>query len=487
MSTNKKPQNFSALLGDIRASSINDKLKGRNYKMYMKKVTNPPEKSDLVSMKTLHGPNYSTEKLFTEHSKSSTIDKKLYDRRKIACGGQSQLGVANLNTMSNLGSNLNNLINETSSSEVPPNKIDIKISVNYGKASTPSNQSKSFLQNSHISYNNRREDSSLLKADQNVSLNTGSNYPSSLNSGISTPMNKVPPGLKEKLIKSLKTNVDENLFKKKLIEPKREYNELIHSTQSATNIHKRNQSVNSTFYQNNLNISLMNYDSHGKLNYNNQFNGQNYSNNFPKNSLNTSNLNSSSNKLVNNTYHTAVASPQNESFLYNNNFKNIPLTDTENKIETLENISISDNYPTSNMNEFTLNRNDNDFFKVVSTVTNDNKILISKLEKKLEESLSNYELKLKSQTNNASQIISSTQNKNEITDIPNKTELIFQKFTIFQNIFEEYLKIECDNILVKKIHDGYNEIFKNLISNYNSKINEKTKENENLNLSKKYF
>ena len=39
----------------------------------------------------------------------------------------------------------------------------------------------------------------------------------------------------------------------------------------------------------------------------------------------------------------------------------------------MENISITENFTHSNMNEFTLNRNDNDFFKVVSTVANDNK------------------------------------------------------------------------------------------------------------------
>ncbi len=39
MSLTKKVGNHSSLLNDIKASSLNEKIKGRNYKMYMKTVT----------------------------------------------------------------------------------------------------------------------------------------------------------------------------------------------------------------------------------------------------------------------------------------------------------------------------------------------------------------------------------------------------------------------------------------------------------------
>lgn len=269
----KKTQNYSALLGELKGS-INDKIKGRNYKSYMKRApTTNNDKSELIGMKSIQ--NLNTGSNLMESSKiNNIIDKRILDKRK--------------NT---INTNIDQL----------GNKIDIKISVNYGKQNSnnstlnninsnglPSSKSKSFYQsNANTNLNSLTSNSNNLHTPTNgltgkdeFLMNSQINFDKSEASG------------KEKLIKSLKTSMNEEKFmRKKIIENKEDYSTSLN--------HKRNQSDNN--YYNNLNISLMNYENKPQIhNYFNSSKGMNQNNSFTYN-----------NQLFNH-FKTSMITPQKE-------------------------------------------------------------------------------------------------------------------------------------------------------------------------------
>jgi hypothetical protein len=283
MSLSKKPQNYSALLGDLK-SSINEKIKGRNYKMYMKRVqTNSIDRGDIVGLKTnaniMTNSNFNNERTIMHNdsnSKINLLDKRLIEKRR-------QIGSSGLDYSTNS-------MNKKIDVDVG-NKIDIKISVNYGKSNTGStndinnnlsqmnslmnSKSKSFYQTVNNPHNTSILNNSHIQATGTITPNYESNT------------NNNPVLVKDKLIKTLKSNInnDERMIRKKVIENSKQYD---------INQHKRNQSDNS-YCPNNLNISLMNYENKSKI--------MNY--------FNTNNMETASHQ------HNA-----NHSFAYNNSLLN---------------------------------------------------------------------------------------------------------------------------------------------------------------------
>src|SRR6185437_14883500 len=146
MSTNansKKSQNYSALLGEMKASSLNEKIKGRNYKMYIKRgQTSSVDKSDTIGMKSINY-NQSSDKLSDNmmthtnvtnvsnmnSSKVNLVDKRILEKRK-GVGSHSISGVDQLGVGLGLGYNKITSVPSTTTNNMG-NKIDIKISVNY--------------------------------------------------------------------------------------------------------------------------------------------------------------------------------------------------------------------------------------------------------------------------------------------------------------------------------------------------------------------
>ncbi len=243
----KKNPNYSSLLLDMKASSINDKIKGRNYKMNIKKVgTNFIDKPESLGVRVTKN---STDKLIP----SSTTDK----RRNL----DGSIDYSRKITDNNITDNTN--LNTTN--DIHQGKIDIKISVNYGKPQALHNNmtnAPSRLSNSKSFFHNSQINNGLNQVNSEYLSNIPPNEKVTFNSNI----------LKDKLIKSLKNKVtDDRSIKSKLANQK-EINELINSSHvgninyNSSNNHKRNQSDCSNFFQNNLNISLMNYESKKHLN-----------------------------------------------------------------------------------------------------------------------------------------------------------------------------------------------------------------------------
>jgi hypothetical protein len=510
MSINKKVQNYSSLLSDIKSSSLNDKIKGRNYKMYMKRVgTNTNEKSDLISLKSIqhqsqqssHLSNQgvsglsgiSSEKVRDESSSKNLIDKRLLERRRNM--HTTQGGSSTLTEASHHGHGLTQL--HGADSHIPPNKIDIKISVNYGKSNPSLSTSKSFIHSNNMFSN------SNMQTEDNLNINK---IKTPTNEKISTHPNNSNI-LKEKLIKSLKSTIsDEKSIKKKFIEShqshqshqshKSEINDHINTNQSVnlynsanSNIHKRNQSENTNFFQNNLNISLMNYENPVKSLYTNSY-------------YNTpNNANKSMNTSVNN-----LNSGLNGSFIYNpyNNVYNTDVTpkrsnngtlilDTNPKIDTLENINIVEN-SCGDMSEFTLNRNNNDFIQVVNNtvgnsqthngpsgfIHNQQGILISS---NFKNNVNSIELKMEE----ALAIL----NKSNNSEIKDKVSFSVKKYSLFKKSFEEYLKLinsegegySLGKNMLNKILEGFNDTLQVVVNSYN-KVNEKMSDYDSLSTSK---
>lgn len=525
MSISKKVQNYSSLLSDIKSSTLNDKIKGRNYKMYMKRVgSNNNDKSDLISLKSIqhqslqsqqiqhsHQSSHiqgvsslsgvSSEKIREEGSNKNLIDKRLLERRRnmqTSQGGSSTQTEASHQAH---GLGVSNLLGTESSSHIPPNKIDIKISVNYGKSNPSLSTSKSFIHSNNM-YSN-----SNIQTEDNINF-TSNKIKTPTNEKFGSHQNNSNL-LKEKLIKSLKSTIsDEKSIKKKFIEShqshqshKSEINDLITSNQSTSifnshnsansNIHKRNQSENTNFFQNNLNISLMNYENPVKNLYTNSY-------------YNTpNNANKSMNTSVNN-----LNSGLNGSFIYNpyiggNNYNTDAtpkrsnngtlILDTNPKIDTLENINIVEN-SCGDMSEFTLNRNNNDFLQVVnntvgsSVANNGNSNCIQTVQgiiisNNFKSNVNSIELKMEE----GSAIL----NKSNNSEIKDKVSFSVKKYSIFKKSFEEYLKLlnnenegySLGKNMLNKILDGFNDTLQVVVNSYN-KVNEKISDYDSLSTSK---
>lgn len=550
MSISKKVQNYSSLLSDIKSSTLNDKIKGRNYKMYMKRVgSNNNDKSDLISLKSIqhqsqhqslqsqqiqhsHQSSHiqgiqgiqgvsslsgvSSEKIREEGSNKNLIDKRLLERRRnmqTSQGGSSTLTEASHQAH---GLGVSNLLGTESNSHIPPNKIDIKISVNYGKSNPSLSTSKSFIHSNNI-YSNPN-----IQTEDNLNF-TSNKFKTPTNEKFGSHQNNSNI-LKEKLIKSLKSTIsDEKSIKKKFIEShqshqshKSEINDLITNNQSTSifnshnshnsansNIHKRNQSENANFFQNNLNISLMNYENPVKNLYTNSYYNTPNNANKSMNSMNTSvnNLNSGLNGsfiynpyIGGNNYNTdATPKRSNNGTL---------ILDTNPKIDTLENINIVEN-SCGDMGEFTLNRNNNDFLQVVNNTVgscqanqgnqgnNGNSNSINCIQTLQGIMISNN---FKSRVNSIELKMeegSAILNKSNNSEIKDKVSFSVKKFSIFKKSFEEYLKLlnnenegySLGKNMLNKILDGFNDTLQVVVNSYN-KVNEKISDYDSLSTSK---
>jgi hypothetical protein len=243
MSTNyKKTQNYSALLGEMKGSAINERVKGRNYKMYMKRV-----QSNLTDTKTEYKSG--TVSLNESTQKYSSIDKRVLDKKKILTIGTDY-------TPNTKSESLYDLRNKSEKSEksslVTPvnkntnigNKIDIKISVNYNKPCSTINYGSSNMSSSLSSTKsfNHQHNPSYLTTSQ---INQTADY----------------------LLSHSQNNRDKNFvnINNKYVVNKNE--DEMKKTASSSSIqlsHKRNQSEN-YYNPNSLNISLIGYDNKSSL------------------------------------------------------------------------------------------------------------------------------------------------------------------------------------------------------------------------------
>ena len=228
----KASPKFSSILKDIKTSSLNEKLKGRNYKIYMKN-SNTVDKHFLIK-KNIN--------LFEEK------EKKLEKKREYT---KEKPGENSINNISG-------------------NKIDINISVNYNKQILSNSQlcseqqtisnSSNILNKTNKIYKqtkiNQLKENSLIndkKIINDVNMNNSSEQ-----------INKTDS--KEKLIKSLKNinnKIEENIRTNKII---MDYN---------NNEHKRNQSEDNF---------LLNY-SKNYLNDENKTQLDNYYQQYQNNSI----------------------------------------------------------------------------------------------------------------------------------------------------------------------------------------------------------
>jgi len=449
------------------------------------------------------------------------------------------------------------------------NKIDIKISVNYGKPNSitsnihnlnsinntnlssniSTSKSKSFYQNLNANNNNNIMNSSnkctnslnghpnnflqnsIAPSDYLNSLNNSSNFNTNIKSSINN-LNKMDP-LKEKLIRSLKNTIADEKIKNKKID----YNE-DNNNKTNISIHKRNQSEMS-YFNNNLNISLTNYEKpvHSKLNE------------FPAQNNTCKNININKSQISNNSFmYNPKLMPTNLNYP---NSTNTPETkiNINQSVENLENVNaIKTAGSSSSLNknmadEFTFNRNDNDFLEAVKTIeqgqghghsvnkvntgtpittalsgtnnnrnninnnnksnsshyinndtsTNTNKLAyknkIIHLETKLDQAISalngmNSNSNLNLNLNPNSQNCDENHNSNSLAT----ENILNKKFSIYKLTCDEICKLlQTDNNNAKnlfmKVSEGYNNCFQQLMVNYTNLQNDKVLEIENLNAS----
>ena len=169
----KKTQNYSGLLNEIKSSSLNDKIKGRNYKMYMKRIpTSSVDKNDLIRLKSTHGLHLNDKTQIENPSKINLIDKRILDKKKISSGNSinnfeysKKLGESNTNIDFQGGRESQSSIVSNNSSNNINNKIDIKISVNYGK----SGSTHTIIGNNINNFNNNNSSSNTTSKSKKLS------------------------------------------------------------------------------------------------------------------------------------------------------------------------------------------------------------------------------------------------------------------------------------------------------------------------------
>ena len=476
MSVNyKNANNYSALLNEIKASSLNDKVKGRNHKMYVKRV-HSQDKSESMTMKAV------TNQLNDLNHKYASIDLK----KQSTVGGLTDQTAKTSEDLKRRNQSISSGINQDTTPH--GNKIDIKISVNYNKPTItnsvnyPNSNSSSGLSSSKSFYNNTQNPNQISNAY--IQSNNQSHYVNST---------------KPEMIKNIKQSsfkpennfnvssinlTNEEKFKEKLIDNKLLGKNILAASGLGLN-HLRNKSQNLNFFdQNSLNISLMGYENKNLKNYLlNQGSGYN-----PQSANNA-------NKLVLSHFKSpSLDKSSNQSFAFNNrlisrltdsNVSNTPIRN-ERKDKSFNHVDTTDcnltkgnteqNFITTdlNMKDFTLNKNNedssaldnNDRREERNNYSSNNKFLI--LETKLADQLSTIKETWKTDEKG-----SSNTNKNTKTiSLSN----LGKKYVTYKKISEEYLNLiqgDSHNInLLKKLFEGFHDTVRILFDN-NKKISEK--------------
>jgi hypothetical protein len=305
----------------------------------------------------------------------------------------------------------------------------------------------------------------------------------------------------------LKNTITEEKIKKKKLADNRNTSNDYTNPNDNSNIHKRNQSeIN--YYNNNLNISLMNYE---KPILNNYYNSTvNKINSFKKDYNHNQGDNQTQNLNQCNTVNSFMYNPQ----LYSH-FQNSPKINenvgvaeiTQKGEDVIENTNEGAlNNPSSiNMNEFTLNRNDGHFIEIIKSIdnsplNNQNNIL---------KNLNPTTINAPDITNNNS--FTPPQNKNQFIMLENKMDellstvpsaenanndnerssIINKRYTILKKTFDDFLIIlnnenNHSKGLLIKINEGYNECVVNTLSSY-GKVKEKVSDYDNVLSSKLFF
>lgn len=335
----KKIQNYSSILGDLRGS-LNDKVKGRNYKMYMKRIpTNSTDKSEISGLKSIHTTTVN-DKIVNEH-RASLVDRKSAEKKRV------------IHSVTN---DYNQKRHDCNLTEQPESdKIDIKISVNYSKPTINNiniSKSKSF-------YGNNSNNGMTIPHQNDQTVEYMNSYADD------TYTKNETMSVKEKMIKNMK-NSEETILRKKVINSK--------EIASSYKNHNRNQSE-SNFSHHNLDVSLTNQDQNRQRN--NYYNSKNVNNSFAYN------------PQLYKQFKTTVATSKQDTDQTGMSTSNIVLLEggTIEKNETIENPNPSSLI--SNLKDFTLNRNDDYFLQMTESVQTeiDQKNQISQIEAKMDDML----------------------------------------------------------------------------------------------------
>ena len=493
MSVNyKNANNYSALLNEIKASSLNDKVKGRNHKINVKRVQSQ-DKSESLTMKGL------SNQLNDLNQKYASIDLRSFDLKKSApVGGVTDYAAKTSDELKRRNLSISSGINQDSTAI--GNKIDIKISVNYNKPTItnsvnyPNSNSSSGLSSSKSFYNtqNPNQISNAFIQSNNQSHYVNSNKPEMIKN---IKQSSFKPENNFNVSSINLTN--EQKFKEKITEHKQLGKNILAASGIGLN-HLRNKSQNINFFdQNSLNISLMGYENKNLKNY--LLNQGSFSVNNPQSNNNT-------NKLVLSHFKSPSLDKSNDqSFAFNSrliskltdsnvtntpirnertdtSFKHVNTTDCNmTKGNTGENVIITD----MNMKDFTLNKNNEDLSALDNnnrreertSYSSTNKYLI--LETKLADQLSN--IKDTSKTEEKSQ--SNTNKNTKSISISN----LAKKYVTYKKISEEYLNViqgdSHNTNLLKKLFEGFNETVRILFEN-NKKNSEKLTDYDSITSSK---
>ena len=513
---NKNTYNYSALLNEIKATTLNEKIKGRNHKSYIKRVnTQNTEKSETFLTKTTANPVQNPDGL---NQKYASIDLRSMDKKKNIPGSSVVMKDYNSNNFKtseqpkrrnpSISSNL------TQNSASMGNKIDIKISVNYNKPTITNT----------VNYANSNASSGLSSSK---SFYNSHNHFANMN-GLTQSHNQTTfinaneaELIKNKLSSSKAQNnfnsscISDEKYKEKILEQKKQ---LVKNTLATSDLgfsHLRNKSQN-MFDQNNLNVSLMGYEnknlknflinhSNIKMNMNTSLNNAagNEQNNQIDNSKYSQLALTPSKHILSNSKFPGIDKSMNQSFAVNNKlfshlnknmtstpkngkeqqslfYKNIETT-IENNNTTGENISTNMNIINTDMNmkDFTLNRNNEE------TMANTQGDLDKKIPDSFSSKLVSLETNLDDQLGNLRDTC-----KNNDKGGSFNINYINKKYMIYKKTLEEYLNVlhqkenqNFMNNLVQRISEGFNEIFKEMIVN-NQKLTEKSSDYDHMASSK---
>lgn len=517
---NKNTYNYSALLNEIKATTLNEKIKGRNHKSYIKRVntqnTQNAEKSETFLTKTSANHVQYPEGL---SQKYASIDLRSMEKKKNLPGTSVVINDYNSSNFKatdepkrrnpSISSNL------TQNSASMGNKIDIKISVNYNKPTITNSvnyansNTSSGLSSSKSFYNSHNQYGSMNGLTQSHNQTTFINP-----NEAELIKNKLSSSKAQNNFNS--SSINDEKYKEKILEQKKQLVKNTLGTSALGLSHLRNKSQN-MFDQNNLNVSLMGYEnknlknflinhSNMKMNMNMSLNNTagNEQNNQIDNSKN-SQLNITPSKLVfSNNKFPGIDKSMNQSFTINNmlmNHLNKNSTSTPNKNEkeqqsllyknietTMENNNTTgDNILTNmniintdmNMKDFTLNRNNEE------TMANTQGDLDKKIPDSFSSKLVSLETNLEDQLGNLRDTC-----KNNDKGGSFNINYLNKKYMIYKKTLEEYLNVlhqkENQNFmqnLVQRISEGFNGIFKEMIFN-NQKLNEKAADYDHMASSK---
>jgi hypothetical protein len=376
MSANyKNTNNYSALINEIKATTLNDKIKGRNHKLFLKRnQSQGGDKSiENLPLKTVMNTTNTTNPEINQ--KYASIDLRSLEKKKILNGINPIINEYNSNQIDPLkrrNQSISGLTNHNSTNV--GNKIDIKISVNYNKPNisnpvnmaNPNSQLSSGLSSSKSFYqtasNNMQNNNSLNSINQintlnlfnsknhrsnNHNINYNHNHYSNNNinhTAFITPndneliKNKINTSKQNDTNLNASSSISEEKFKEKLNEHRSHLGKTSLASSAFGLNHLRNRSQN-LLDQNNLNISLMGYENKNLKNYlinhsqmnmnmsinnlNNYNNTTNINNSTHGHGYNSTSNNSINNKLVFSHYkYPSVDKSENQSFSLNNKLYN---------------------------------------------------------------------------------------------------------------------------------------------------------------------